>query len=222
MVGVPSCAAIATPRAPVGARKERHVDDGQQGPGRLELVAEFVNTRDLDEDVDGLATPAELADWLTGHGLAAPGLEVRAADLRRAVELREALRAALLANNEGEPVADDALAALNRSGPARPAGRTRSAPTARRRSSRCRATSTARSRACSRSSTTPVRPAPGRASKCAAATPAGGPSTTSPRTAPGTGAAWTSAAARRRRAATGGGGKRAKLSAPRRAPATFG
>ncbi len=91
------------------------MDDGQQGPGRLELVAEFVNTRDLDEDVDGLATPAELADWLTGHGLAAPGLEVRAADLRRAVELREALRAALLANNEGEPVADDALAALNRS-----------------------------------------------------------------------------------------------------------
>ena len=90
------------------------MSEATQGPGRLELVGEFVNTRDFDEDVDRLATPRELADWLTGHGLARTGLEARPADLRRAVELREALRAALLANNDGEPVDDGALAVLNR------------------------------------------------------------------------------------------------------------
>jgi predicted RNA-binding Zn ribbon-like protein len=80
------------------------------------LVGEFVNTRDVQDDVDRLATPADLADWLTCHGLAAPGLTVRAAGLRRTVELREALREALLANGGGEPVGDDALAVLNRAG----------------------------------------------------------------------------------------------------------
>jgi predicted RNA-binding Zn ribbon-like protein len=90
------------------------VGDTTQGPGRLEVVGEFVNTRDFDDDVDRLATPGDLADWLTGHGLAAPGLRAEPADLRRAVELREALRAALLANNDGQPVDGDTLAVLNR------------------------------------------------------------------------------------------------------------
>jgi len=92
------------------------VSDERQGAGRLGLVAEFVNTRDFDEEVDHLASAADLAEWLTGHGLAAPGLVAGSADLRHAVELREALRSALLANNDGEPVGTDALAVLNRAG----------------------------------------------------------------------------------------------------------
>jgi len=92
------------------------VGEATQGPGRLELVGEFVNTRDFDDDVDQLTTPAELAGWLIDHGLATPGLQARAADLRHAVELREALRDALLANNEGEAVGAAALDVLNRAG----------------------------------------------------------------------------------------------------------
>jgi len=90
--------------------------DDKKAPGRLRLVEEFVNTLDLDVGVDGLARPADLVDWLTERGLARPDLEVGPADLKRAVELREALRAALLANNGGEPPGDAVIATLNRVG----------------------------------------------------------------------------------------------------------
>ena len=84
--------------------------------GALRLVREFVNTRDFDEGTDRLADPRDLADWLVSSGLAAPGLTVGAADLRRAVELRESLRAALLANNDGAPPSPADLEVLNRIG----------------------------------------------------------------------------------------------------------
>jgi len=92
------------------------VSDDKKAPGRLRLVEEFVNTLDLDDGVDGLARPADLVDWLASHGLARHDLEVGAAGLKRAVELREALRAALLANNGGEPLDDAVIATLNRIG----------------------------------------------------------------------------------------------------------
>ena len=87
-----------------------------EAPGKLRFVGEFVNTLDLDDDSDGLARPADLAAWLAERGLARPDLEVGPADLKRAVELREALRAALLANNGGEPMSDAVIATLNRIG----------------------------------------------------------------------------------------------------------
>ena len=37
---------------------------------RLELVREFVNTKDFDHDTDGLASPGKLAGWLIAKGLA--------------------------------------------------------------------------------------------------------------------------------------------------------
>jgi predicted RNA-binding Zn ribbon-like protein len=67
-------------------------------PGELEKVRAFVNTRDIEEGTDDLATPAGLADWLTRSGLVpAPGHLTRAtpADLERAVALRESLRGIL-------------------------------------------------------------------------------------------------------------------------------
>jgi predicted RNA-binding Zn ribbon-like protein len=67
-----------------------------------ELVRDFVNTVDLEDGVEQLSTPAALAEWLAGRELAASGVRVSADDLRRAVELREALRELLSANN-GEP-----------------------------------------------------------------------------------------------------------------------
>ena len=83
-------------------------------PGTLESVRAFVNTRDIDDGIERLATPAQLAAWLVEHGLAGAAGEVEAdaADLRRAVELREALRAQLLAHH-GEPPAEDAVATVD-------------------------------------------------------------------------------------------------------------
>jgi len=120
-----------------------------QAPGRLDLVRDFVNTKDVEDGTDELTSPDELADWLAVAGLVhgghegdgltgdlvsedveagedtsspdtlAPGelapddLVVRPGDLRRAVELREALRAALLANNEGVAPDPATVAVLN-------------------------------------------------------------------------------------------------------------
>ena len=92
------------------------MSDVKEAPGKLRFVGEFVNTLDLDDDSDSLARPADLAAFLVDHGLGRPGIEVGQADLRRAVELREALRAALLANNGGEPMSEAVIATLNRIG----------------------------------------------------------------------------------------------------------
>jgi predicted RNA-binding Zn ribbon-like protein len=67
-------------------------------PGELELVRAFVNTWDADEDVESVPGPAELRDWLVEHELLDAGARVTAADHRHAIEVREALRAILLAN----------------------------------------------------------------------------------------------------------------------------
>ena len=84
-------------------------------PGSLEIVRSFVNTLDIDDGIDSLARPAELAAWLTEHDLAGEGaqkLRATAADLRRAIELREALRAHLLAHHD-QPLPDGAAATLD-------------------------------------------------------------------------------------------------------------
>jgi predicted RNA-binding Zn ribbon-like protein len=71
-------------------------------PGQLELVREFVNSVDLESGKDRLASPPELVGWLAERELLAAGTRAGAEDLVRALELREALRALLLANNEGD------------------------------------------------------------------------------------------------------------------------
>jgi predicted RNA-binding Zn ribbon-like protein len=68
-------------------------------PGDLELVRGFVNTLDIEAGTDDMTTPDELRGWLVVNGLLEPSTTVTVADVRRAVELREALRALLLANN---------------------------------------------------------------------------------------------------------------------------
>jgi|SRR5712691_3711677 len=67
-------------------------------PGELETVRAFVNTRDIEEGTDELATAAGLADWLASSGLVpAPGqvTRVTSAELEQAVTLRECLRGIL-------------------------------------------------------------------------------------------------------------------------------
>jgi predicted RNA-binding Zn ribbon-like protein len=82
------------------------------------LIQDFVNTlhKDLHGDEEDLTTPAALAAWLEAHGLAVP--RATAADLKRAKELREALRTLLLANNGvevDEAAANEVLDAVARS-----------------------------------------------------------------------------------------------------------
>jgi predicted RNA-binding Zn ribbon-like protein len=85
----------------------------QQAPGDLELVREFVNTVDIEAGEEQLCSGAELAAWLSEHGLASSGLGATPADLRRARELREALRAVLLSHNGGGPAPDGAYETLD-------------------------------------------------------------------------------------------------------------
>jgi predicted RNA-binding Zn ribbon-like protein len=72
-------------------------------PPGLALVRDFVNTYDVDLKTDALDTPAALRTWLVERGLIEPACTVSASDHQALIEVREALRALMLANN-GEPV----------------------------------------------------------------------------------------------------------------------
>ena len=63
-----------------------------------DLIRDFVNTKDTLEGGEALGAPSELTAWLAEHGLTRDEASATAADLRRALELREALRQLLLAN----------------------------------------------------------------------------------------------------------------------------
>jgi predicted RNA-binding Zn ribbon-like protein len=83
----------------------------QIAPGELELVRQFLNTNDVEDGVDKIATPDDLRAWLADYGLGS-GESLGRADVERATALREALRALTLANN-GEPLNGDAVSMLN-------------------------------------------------------------------------------------------------------------
>src|SRR4051794_20639220 len=79
----------------------------------LEAVRDFVNTvhHEKGEEFEDLDTPAGLEAFLAGRGLGK--VSVKPADLRRAVEVREALRNVMGANN-GEALDPEAVELLNR------------------------------------------------------------------------------------------------------------
>jgi predicted RNA-binding Zn ribbon-like protein len=70
-------------------------------PGKLSLVQAFVNTVDLEHGRELVGTPADLRALLVRLDLLRPQQRVGAEELERALELREALRRLLLANNGG-------------------------------------------------------------------------------------------------------------------------
>ena len=78
--------------------------EDQGAPGRLELVRAFLNTRDVEDGIEELATRAQARAWLEAHRLPAQD----AVDAGRLRALREALRDLLLANN-GQPHDEAAL-----------------------------------------------------------------------------------------------------------------
>jgi predicted RNA-binding Zn ribbon-like protein len=95
-------------------RVDRQPGGRAPAPGDLGLVQSFVNTRwDLDRDQEEqLRGPPELAAWLAAHGLLGPGTKLTTADLRRALDFREGLRALLFVNN-GAASDEEAIGRLN-------------------------------------------------------------------------------------------------------------
>jgi predicted RNA-binding Zn ribbon-like protein len=85
-------------------------------PEPLRLVQRFINsteiheTRPTDEE---LVSPEALRDWLAERGLMDRSEEVSEADLGRALDVREGLRALLMAHN-GEPLDSERIEKLDR------------------------------------------------------------------------------------------------------------
>jgi predicted RNA-binding Zn ribbon-like protein len=95
----------------------------EPAPGPLGLVQAFVNSsgdlRDGRRGEEVWADGLELARWLRRRGLLARGQAVTDRDLTRALTVRDAIRALLIANNGGR-LDGDAVARLKRAVP-RPA-----------------------------------------------------------------------------------------------------
>lgn len=71
----------------------------QPAPPPLRLVQQFVNTRDVMEDTDAIGSAALLRAWAADRGLLGADEAIAGDDARRALEVREALRTLLAANN---------------------------------------------------------------------------------------------------------------------------
>ena len=84
----------------------------------LHLLQDFVNTNDIESERDALGSPRRLAQWLAAKRLSDGG-PIEDAEWRKALEIREGLRALALVNN-GEPLDEAQLEALNQAAAAYP------------------------------------------------------------------------------------------------------
>jgi predicted RNA-binding Zn ribbon-like protein len=84
-----------------------------KAPGRLELLQRFINSynHDFPREWDRIGTPERARAWLRQKRLVGPGDEVSDADVAGLRELREAIRALVIANQEGQraPAAADTI-----------------------------------------------------------------------------------------------------------------
>jgi predicted RNA-binding Zn ribbon-like protein len=85
---------------------------GPDSSAALEGLRDFVNTNDLEGGEDELETPEQLRAWLVARQLVPARAPVDADAHRRAIVVREGLRALGRANN-GEPIDGDGVQALN-------------------------------------------------------------------------------------------------------------
>lgn len=92
-------------------------------PGELALVQTFLNSRwDLRTDhLETFVTADALADWLSARGLLSPKRQLGDDDLRRAVAVREGLRAVAFRNN-GYRLDESAIDAMHRASASARAG----------------------------------------------------------------------------------------------------
>ena len=77
------------------------VEAARRAPGRLELVRAYINTVDFEPAEETLVSPEALAAWLREHDILAATDVLTAADLERALSVREALRDLLEARAHG-------------------------------------------------------------------------------------------------------------------------
>ena len=92
-------------------------------PEDLALVQAFINTHydlEVDHGAEVLATPEALAAWLGARELTAMPADASAADLRRALTAREALRDLARANGSGPATDREAVRRLDRAAGGRP------------------------------------------------------------------------------------------------------
>ena len=82
-------------------------------PRAIELVRDFVNTREPQVGADELTTPTALRDWCAARGLVTTRARMGAADLDRALVVREGLRAVLM-GHAGHEADEEAIDGLNR------------------------------------------------------------------------------------------------------------
>src|SRR6266508_1504796 len=82
-------------------------------PQPLYLVQRFVNSADVESGEDELSSPEALRDWFAERGLMDAAAAVSRADLERAIDVREGLRAVLLQNNR-LPLDEEAVERLDR------------------------------------------------------------------------------------------------------------
>src|SRR5687767_3614878 len=85
----------------------------QAAPGPLATVQAFVNTNDIQGERERLQTPDDLRGWLVAHELLESGADVSDEDLRRALAVREAIRALAAGHNHLPVETESARAALN-------------------------------------------------------------------------------------------------------------
>lgn len=83
----------------------------QDAPDDLELVREFVNTRDLETDTEELVGSEDVARWLRERDLLDEPAQATRRRLEEAHEFREALRNLALANN-GIPLQEPVIEVL--------------------------------------------------------------------------------------------------------------
>jgi predicted RNA-binding Zn ribbon-like protein len=87
---------------------------GSASPTGVELVKAFVNTAELEESTDQLATPQQAREWLQDLDLMG-GEPLSESERLRLVEVREALRA-LIGTGHGDHIGPESLAILDGAG----------------------------------------------------------------------------------------------------------
>lgn len=80
------------------ARRKARIAGPKPAPGPLEIVQAFVNTKDLKHKTDELSNPWELSQWLASRQLLPEATHLTKIDRRRALDVREGLRALLAAH----------------------------------------------------------------------------------------------------------------------------
>lgn len=85
----------------------------KRAPAPLTVLQRFVNSVSFERGEEELGTPEALRAWLAKRGLMAATEPITEGDLRRALDVREGLRALLFANN-GHPLDHSAVERLDR------------------------------------------------------------------------------------------------------------